>query len=270
MRKLFAFTVGFCFLMGGVSDRIIGAPTTKPADSPSFDVNLTVPEGTRLKDMVPRMTLDISPAKNVAIVAVEVVPSATNSRYAPSVMMADLKTGKLTPVADLVAKDQQGIVASVQLSPDRKILLVNWMNKKDSVVYAIALPGGKPVKLAEGRAMAVWAGNQVAVSTIAGEGKPKLGKISIVDPATGKAKELPVRCMVMAGLPDGTLLVGGNPKDAAAEIPIEEAMSKGRLFHVGSDGKVLDDVAPIGIVSSPPVVSEKGKFDTVATLHGTL
>ena len=64
----------------------------------------------------------------------------------------------------------------------------------------------------------------------------------------------------MAGLPDGSLVVGGNPNAPAKELSVAEAFGTARLFHVGTDGKVVADIAPVGTVSSPPVVSRNGKY----------
>lgn len=260
MNKALVLMMGLAMLMAGMSGLVVGAPTaiSKPAESPVVDVKLDVPAGSKLFGMMPKMGLDISPETNMAVVVVSTMPDASSPRMEIRAMLADLKTGKLSSITDLVGKAEQGQAVGADLSPDRKHLLVNWVGPKNAGVYAIELPNGKPVKVAEGQVEAIWAGDKIAVSTITQEGK--LAKISLADPATGKLSELPVRGMVAASLPDGTLIVGGNPKAPAAELSAEEAEAKGRLFRVGIDGKVLADLAPMGIVSSPPVVSRGGKF----------
>ena len=258
MNNALVLTIGSSLLLAGVSGWFLGAPTTKPADSPVIEVRLSVPAGAKLHDMPPVVTLDISPETNMAVVAVATAPAASGRPSMMTVMMADLKTGKLSPIGDLVGKAEQGQAAGAKLSPDRRHLLVNWVGPKGPTAYVIDLPSGKPVKMPEGVLMAFWAGNKVALSSTAQDGK--LGKVNLVDPSTGKATELPVRGMVGAGLPDGTILVGGNPKAPMAEISEGESIETGRAFRIGTDGTVLGDVAPIGIFASPPVVSDNGKF----------
>jgi Tol biopolymer transport system component len=172
-------------------------------------------------------------------------------------MLADLKTGKLSPISELLSKSQAGMAVRPQMSPDRKELLLTWLARGDVAIYAIGLSGGKPIKVAS-EMEGAWAGNRVALSGPTKEGK--VSTIRMVDPATGQSTELPVRGMVVAGLPDGSLLVGGNPKAPTAELSGREALATGRLFRVTADGKVLADLAAMGVVSSPPVVSPGGKY----------
>jgi len=255
MNKTLLFMIGSTLLIGGVS---VAAPTSTPSASPVIDVKLSVPEGSTLRDMVPRRILDISPETNMAVVAIGAPQDPSIPRAVVDVMVADLKTGKLSPISNVVGKGEQGRAVGVQLSHDRKRLLVNWIEREDAALYAIELPDGKPVKIAGGIVMALWAGDKIAVGRITPEGR--LAKIIMADPATGKSNEVPVRGMLVAGLPDGTVLVGGNPKAPAAEVSIMEACGTGRLFHIGAHGKVLGDIAPVGILSSPLVVSDNGRF----------
>jgi hypothetical protein len=168
-----------------------------------------------------------------------------------------LKTGELTRVADLVGKGkEQG--TTCRFSASRSHLLVHWMSPKGTTVYAVGLPDGAPVQIAQGKVMALWAGNFVVVTTMTKSGK--LSRVLLVDPSTGESKQLPVCGMVSAGLPDGTFLMGGDPSALEAPVSLAKAVGQGRLLHIDSAGKVLADIAPIGIVSSPPVVSKNGKF----------
>ena len=230
MNKALVLMIGSTLVLGGVSGVAVGAPTSRSAESPVIDVKLSVPEGSKLRDMMPRTPLAISPETNMAVVAVGAPPSPSNPRPMIDMMVADLKTGKLSPIADLVGKGRQGRAAGVQLSQDRKRLLTNWVERESAALYAIELTDGKPVRIAEGIAMAVWAGNKIAVGSITREGK--FAKIIMADPSTGKSKELPLRGMLMAGMPDGTILVGGNPNAPAADVSVMAAFATGRLFHV--------------------------------------
>lgn len=129
-------------------------PSSRLAGSPAVDVELSVPEGAKLHAMVPRMTLDICPEANMAVMAVGTPPGPSSPHPTTTAMVADLRTGELSPIAGLVGK---GRPRKVQLSPDRKRLLVSCVDRAGASVYAMAIPGGMPVNVAAGRVMAVWA-----------------------------------------------------------------------------------------------------------------
>jgi hypothetical protein len=258
MTKTPLFVVTLSLFWVGIPRSAVAAPAKAQAQNPTIDVKLDTPEGTKLTSLMPNLTLAVSPEAGVAVVVTEPSAPAAGARPMRHLMLADLKTGTLSPIAELLSKSQAGMAVQPQMSPDRKELLLTWLSRDGGAVYACGLlPGGKPIKVGS-EVEGAWAGNRVALHGLTKEGK--VTTITMVDPATGQSTELPVRGAVVAGLPDGSLLVGGNPKAPTAELSPQEAIETGRLFHVTADGKVLADLAPMGVVSSPPVLSRGGKY----------
>lgn len=252
--------VGAALLLVSMPCVRAASPEDETGRSPVIDVALDVEEEAKLAAAVPRMSLEVSSELGKAFVAVQEPLRIQDIRAGAAVglMEADLQTGGLTPLSKLLKQSGDGQAVGVELSPDRRNVVILLAEREGISGYAVDLADGKKTSLGKNLTLASWAGAKVAISSLTSDGK--LAKLQVVDPSGGESAELPVRGILAAGLPDGALLIGADPERLTDKLSPPEMFRNGRLLHVSADGKVLHDIAPIGILSSPPVVSPNGKF----------
>jgi hypothetical protein len=223
-------------------------------------VKLNIPEGYRLGVTIPKIALDIRPKANVAVVALEKISDQNPMHPVYELMLADLKTGELTPVNTLMGDGQGGKAVQAALSPDGEHLLVQWVDKDSISFHAIRLPDGEPVKLAEGYGMAIWAGEKVALLTQERQEDSKPSLVRLIDPEAAKSQKLPLRGILIAGISDESLIVIGNPDEPAMNNFSEKALSEASLCKYNVKEETQTEITPIGIVSCTPEVSDNGKY----------
>ena len=176
--------------------------------------------------------------------------------------IVNISTWQGTPLLTLLPEDVRQIqtqITNVEPSANgQQLLVVLATGPEHYEAHVLGVYSGTSSKIgAARRVTAIWAGNDIAMSTHSEKG---LDALSIVSPQGQVKRTLDVHVEPVGASADGgVLLVRGFPKDLKAVARTED-MPSASILTIDANGNVLREIGPTAMAGEKPVISAGGKY----------